>query len=77
LGTAKTEMAQLVDSMRASQASDEIVLDDHVESFTPAIHGDGAETDIRVRSMHFGVGPRQCNFHAEWNSTVHAQSVPA
>jgi hypothetical protein len=45
------------------EESDEIVLYDHPGSFTPVIHGDTAEADVRVRSMHYGVGPRQGKFY--------------
>jgi hypothetical protein len=54
---------QIVDSMRAYEDSDEIVLYDHVASFTPRLDGDKAEADLRVRSMHYGVGPRQGKFY--------------
>jgi len=50
--------SQIVESMRAYEDSEEIVLYDHVGSFTPVIDGDTAEADVRVRSMHHGVGPR-------------------
>jgi hypothetical protein len=53
----------IVDTMRAYEDSDEIVLYDHVGSFTPVIYGDTAEVDVRVRSMHSGVGPREGKFY--------------
>jgi SnoaL-like domain len=49
----------IVDNFRALEDTDEIILFDHIGSFTPVIHGDTAEASVRVRSMHYGVGPRQ------------------
>jgi hypothetical protein len=55
--------AEVVDSFRSFEDSDEILLYDHVGSFTPVIHGDTAEADVRGRSMHYGVGPRDGKFY--------------
>jgi hypothetical protein len=55
--------AQIVAGFRSYEDSDEIVLYDHAGSFTPIIHGDTAEVDVRVRSMHHGVGPREGKFY--------------
>jgi hypothetical protein len=55
--------ARIVDSMRSYEDSDEIVLYDHVGIFTPVVQGDAAEAEMRVRSMHHGVGPRQGKFY--------------
>ena len=55
--------ARVVENFRNFEESDDIVLYDHVGSFTPTIHGDTAEADVRVRSMHYGVGPRQGKFY--------------
>jgi hypothetical protein len=51
----------IADSMRSFEGdgADEIVLYDHIGSFTPIVHGDTAEADVRVRSMHYGIGPRE------------------
>ncbi len=43
--------------------SEDIVLYDHVGSFTPVIHGDTAEVDVPVRSRHHGVGEREGKFY--------------
>jgi hypothetical protein len=57
--------AAIVDNFRNFEGSDEdeIVLYDHVGSFTPVVHGETAEADVRVRSMHYGVGPREGKFY--------------
>ncbi len=55
--------AEVVDSFRNFEDSDEILLFDHVGSFAPVIRGDTAEADVRVRSMHYGVGPRDGKFY--------------
>jgi hypothetical protein len=53
----------VVDNFRSFEESDDVVLYDHVGSFTPVIHGDTAEADVRVRSMHNGIGPREGKFY--------------
>jgi hypothetical protein len=53
----------IVGNFRAFEDTDEVVLYDHVASFTPRIDGDTAEADVRVRSMHYGIGPRQGKFY--------------
>lgn len=53
----------VIANFRAYEASDDIVLYDHVGSFTPVVHGDTAEANVRVRSMHYGIGPRQGKFY--------------
>jgi SnoaL-like domain len=55
--------SELVDNFRKFEDSDDIVLYDHPGSFTPVIHGDTAEADVKVRSMHYGVGPRAGKFY--------------
>jgi hypothetical protein len=55
--------SELVANFRSFEDSDDIVLYDHPGSFTPVIHGDTAEADVKVRSMHYGVGPRAGKFY--------------
>jgi hypothetical protein len=55
--------AHIVENFRSFEESDDIVLYDHVGSFTPVIQGDTAEADVRVRSMHYGVGAREGKFY--------------
>ena len=53
----------VVANFRSFEDSDEIALYDHVGSFTPILHGDTAEADVPVRSMHHGVGRREGKFY--------------
>jgi len=55
--------AALVDATRHMVGSDEIVTYHHVASMTPVIDGDTAEVTVRVRAMHYGIGPRDGTFY--------------
>jgi hypothetical protein len=50
--------SHVVAAMRHMVGSDEIVTHHHVASMAPVIDGDTAKVDVRVRAMHYGVGPR-------------------
>lgn len=54
---------RVVGAMRHMIGGDEIVTYHHVASMTPVIDGDTAEVDVRVRAMHYGVGPRAGKFY--------------
>ena len=53
----------VVAAMQHMVGSDEIVTHHHVASMAPVIDGDRAKVDVRVRAMHYGVGPRAGKFY--------------
>jgi hypothetical protein len=48
----------IVTRMRQMLGTDEIITYHHVASFTPVVDRDLAEASVRIRAMHYGVGPR-------------------
>lgn len=55
--------SDVVAAMQHMIGSDEIVTHHHVASMAPVIDGDTAKVDVRVRAMHYGVGPRAGKFY--------------
>lgn len=53
----------LVAATRHMVGSDEVVTFHHVATMTPVIDGDTAEVAVRVRAMHYGMGPRDGKFY--------------
>jgi hypothetical protein len=53
----------LVAATRHMVGSDEIATYHHVAVMSPVIDGDTAEVTVRVRAMHYGLGPRQGKFY--------------
>jgi hypothetical protein len=53
----------VVGAMRHMSGSAEIVTYHHVAAMTPVIDGDNAHVVVRVRAMHYGVGPRAGKFY--------------
>jgi hypothetical protein len=53
----------VVGAMRHMVGSDEILTYHHVASMAPALAGDTAEVTVRVRAMHYGLGPRAGQFY--------------
>ena len=62
--------AAIVAAMRQRLESDAIVTFHHLGSFTPAIEGDTARADVRIRAMHWGVGPRAGRFYESLGTQV-------
>jgi hypothetical protein len=56
-------LANVVGAMQHMVGSDEIVTHHLVASMTPIIDGDTATVDVRVRAMHYGLGPRAGKFY--------------
>lgn len=54
---------QLVAATRHMVGSDEIVTFHHVAAMVPVVDGDTADVVVRVRAMHYGVGPREGKFY--------------
>jgi hypothetical protein len=50
--------SHVVAALQHMVGSDEVVTHHHVASMAPVIDGDTARVDVRVRAMHYGVGPR-------------------
>jgi len=55
--------ANLVAATQHMVGSDEVVTYHHVASMAPVIHGDTADVTVRVRAMHYGLGPRAGKFY--------------
>jgi hypothetical protein len=55
--------ANLVAATQHMVGSDEIVTFHHVASMAPDVHGDTADVTVRVRAMHYGLGPRAGKFY--------------
>jgi len=55
--------SHVVAAMQHMIGSDEIVTHHHVASMAPVIDGDTAKVDVRVRAMHYGMGPRDGKFY--------------
>ena len=55
--------SHVVAALRHMVGTDEIATHHHVASMTPVIDGDTATVDVRVRAMHYGVGPRAGKFY--------------
>jgi len=55
--------AAVVGAMQHMVGSDEIVTYHHVASMAPVINGDTAVVTVRVRAMHYGLGPRAGQFY--------------
>ena len=53
----------IVGAMQHMIGSDEIVTFHHVASMAPVVVGDRADVTVRVRAMHYGVGPRAGQFY--------------
>jgi hypothetical protein len=53
----------LAGALRHMSGSQEIVTYHHVASMAPVVNGDTAEVTVRVRAMHYGVGPRTGKFY--------------
>jgi SnoaL-like protein len=53
----------VVGASRNMVGGDEVVTFHHVASMTPVVLGDTAEVKVRVRAMHYGVGPRAGKFY--------------
>jgi hypothetical protein len=53
----------VVGATRGMIGGDEVVTFHHVAVMSPAIAGDTAEVTVRVRAMHYGLGPRQGKFY--------------
>ncbi len=53
----------VVGATRRMIGSDEIVTFHHVATMSPVIAGDTAEVTVRVRAMHYGLGPREGKFY--------------
>ncbi len=53
----------LVAATRHMVGSDEVVTFHHVATMSPVIDGDRAEVAVRVRAMHYGLGPRDGKFY--------------
>jgi hypothetical protein len=49
---------EIVTRMRQMLGTAEVITYHHVASFTPVVDGDAAEASVRIRAMHYGVGPR-------------------
>lgn len=55
--------SHIVAALQHMIGSDEIVTHHHVASMGPVIDGDTARVDVRVRAMHYGLGPRAGKFY--------------
>jgi hypothetical protein len=55
--------ANVVGAMQHMSGSDEIVTYHHVASMAPVVDVDTADVAVRVRAMHYGVGPRAGKFY--------------
>ena len=55
--------SHIVAALQHMVGSDEVVTHHHVASMAPVIDGDTAKVDVRVRAMHYGVGPRAGKFY--------------
>jgi hypothetical protein len=53
----------VVGASRNMVGGDEVVTFHHVASMTPVVLGDTAEVKVRVRAMHYGLGPRAGKFY--------------
>ena len=49
----------VVGATRRMIGGDEVVTYHHVATMSPVIAGDTAEVTVRVRAMHYGLGPRR------------------
>lgn len=54
---------KIVAATRHMIASDEIVTHHLVAAMAPVVDGDRAAVTVRVRAMHYGVGPREGQFY--------------
>ena len=55
--------ANLVAATQHMIGSDDIVTYHHVASMAPVVDGDTADVTVRVRAMHYGLGPRAGKFY--------------
>jgi hypothetical protein len=55
--------ANVVGATQHMVGSDEVVTFHHIASMTPVVRGDTAEVKVRVRAMHYGLGPREGKFY--------------
>ena len=55
--------SDVVAAIRHMIGSDEVVTHHHVAAMTPVIDGDTARVSVRVRAMHYGLGPRAGKFY--------------
>jgi ketosteroid isomerase-like protein len=53
----------VVGATRRMIGGDEVVTYHHVATMSPVIAGDTAEVTVRVRAMHYGLGPRDGKFY--------------
>lgn len=53
----------LVAATRHMVGGDEVVTHHLVATMSPRVDGDLAEVNVRVRAMHYGLGPRQGQFY--------------
>jgi hypothetical protein len=54
---------RLVAALRHMVGTDEVLTHHHVAAMAPVLDGDTATVDVRVRAMHYGVGPRAGKFY--------------
>jgi hypothetical protein len=54
---------QVMGAMQHMVGTHEIVTYHHVASMSPVIDGDTAQVNVRVRAMHWGIGPRDGKFY--------------
>ena len=54
---------KLVAALVAMVGGDEVVTHHTIGAMIPVVDGDTAEVEVRVRAMHYGVGPREGKFY--------------
>jgi SnoaL-like domain len=54
---------QVMGTTQHMVGTNEIVTYHHVASMAPVVDGDTADVNVRVRAMHWGVGPREGKFY--------------